>query len=97
MEVANITSNPDWRQPPEEQEGLQRYVETIRERILLIATAVAITTGIAVLYVATATKTYDAEADILVTPVSSSDPTLSTLPLIRASADPTRDLSLIHI
>jgi capsular exopolysaccharide synthesis family protein len=93
MEVANIPGNPDWRQPPEEQEGLQRYVETIRERIMLIITAVAITTGIAILYVATATKTYDAEADILVTPVSSSDPTLSTLPLIRASADPTRDVA----
>ena len=92
MEVANITSNPDWRQPPEEQEGLQRYVETIRERILLIATAVAITTGIAVLYVATATKTYDAEADILVTPVNGSDPTLTSLGLLSSSADPTRDV-----
>jgi capsular exopolysaccharide synthesis family protein len=82
----------DWLQPPEEQEGLQRYVETIRERILLIVMAVAITTGIALLYVATATKTYTAEADILVTPVSSTDPALSSLGLISESADPTRDV-----
>ena len=92
MEVANIPSNPDWRQPPEEQEGLQRYVETIRERIWLIVTAVAITTGIAILYVATATKTYDAEADILVTPVNGTDPTLTSLGLLSTSADPTRDV-----
>jgi capsular exopolysaccharide synthesis family protein len=92
MEVANIPSNPDWRQPPEEQEGLQRYVETIRERLMLIITAVAITTGIAILYVATATKTYQAEADLLVTPVSGDDPVLNSLGLIRQSADPTRDV-----
>jgi capsular exopolysaccharide synthesis family protein len=86
------SSATDWLQPPEEQEGLQRYVETIRERIWLILTAVAITTGIALLYVATATKTYSAEADILVTPVSGTDPALSSLGLISESADPTRDV-----
>jgi capsular exopolysaccharide synthesis family protein len=91
MEVANI-SDADWRQPPEEQEGLQRYVETIRERVWLIITAVAITTGIAVLYVATATKTYEAEADILITPVNGTDPTLTSLGLLSTSADPTRDV-----
>ena len=91
MELLQSTAT-DWLQPPEEQEGLQRYVETIRERIWLIVTAVAITTGIAVLYVATATKTYDAEADILVTPVSGTDPALTSLGLISQSADPTRDV-----
>jgi capsular exopolysaccharide synthesis family protein len=91
MELLESTAT-DWLQPPEEQEGLQRYVETIRERIWLILTAVAITTGIALLYVATATKTYSAEADILVTPVSGTDPALSSLGLISESADPTRDV-----
>ena len=82
----------NWLQPPEEQEGLQRYVETIRERISLIVTTVAITTVIALVYVVTATKMYDAEADILVTPVSGDDPVLTSLGLIRESADPTRDV-----
>jgi capsular exopolysaccharide synthesis family protein len=82
----------DWRQPPEEQEGLQRYVETVRERIWLILVTVAVTTGIAILYVATATKTYEAEADLLITPVTGDDPVLTSLGLIRQSADPTRDV-----
>jgi capsular exopolysaccharide synthesis family protein len=82
----------DWLQPPEEQEGLQRYVETIRERFWLIVATVAVTTGIALLYVATATKTYEAEADLLVTPVTSDDTVLVSLGLIRESADPTRDV-----
>lgn len=91
MELSTI-GGTDWLQPPEEQEGLQRYVETIRERLVLIITAVAITTGIAILYVATATKTYEAEADLLITPVSGDDPTLTSLGLLRESADPTRDV-----
>ncbi len=86
------SSATDWLHPPEEQEGLQRYVETIRERIWLIVTAVVVTTGIALLYVATATKTYSAEADLLVTPVSGTDPALASLGLISQSADPTRDV-----
>jgi capsular exopolysaccharide synthesis family protein len=88
----NAPSATEWLQPPEEQEGLKRYVETIRERIWLIVTAVAITTGIALLYVATATRMYNAEADLLVTPVSGDDPVLNSLGLIRESADPTRDV-----
>jgi capsular exopolysaccharide synthesis family protein len=86
------SSATDWLHPPEEQEGLRRYVETIRERIWLIVTAVVVTTGIALLYVATATKTYSAEGDVLVTPVSGTDPALASLGLISQSADPTRDV-----
>jgi capsular exopolysaccharide synthesis family protein len=92
MELQQISDTPDWVQPPEEQEGLQRYVETIRERIWLILTAAVITTGIAILYVATATKTYNAEADLLITPVSGDQPVFNSLGLIRESADPTRDV-----
>ncbi len=86
------SSAAEWLQPTEEREGLQRYVETIRERAWLIAMVVAITTGIALLYVATATKTYSAQADMLVTPVSGTDPALAGLGLITQSPDPTRDV-----
>lgn len=86
------SSSAEWLQPPEEQEGLQRYVETIRERIWLIVTTVAITTAIAILYVAIATKTYNAEADMLITPVSADIPVLTSLGVLRSSADPTRDV-----
>ena len=91
MELTH-SSAPEWLHPPEEQEGLQRYVETIRERIWLIVTAVVLTTLIAIFYVATATKQYDAESDLLITPVTGDDPVLTSLGLIRESADPTRDV-----
>ena len=86
------SSGTEWLQPPEEQEGLERYVETIRERIWLIVTAVVITTAMAFLYVATATKTYEAESDLLITPVTGDNPVLASLGLLGESADPTRDV-----
>ena len=92
MQEPHQTTQADWLQPPEEQEGLKRYVETFRERLWLIVLTVAITTGIAVLYVFTATKTYEAEANILVTPISGNEPVLASLGLIGTSADPTRDV-----
>jgi capsular exopolysaccharide synthesis family protein len=83
-------SSADWLEPPAEQEGLARYVETIRERWQLIAVAVLTTTLVAIVYVAAATKTYEAESDLLVTPVSSTDITLTSLGLLRDSTDPTQ-------
>ena len=92
IEVPDTYNAGDWRSPPAEQEGLQRYVETIRERIWLIVTVVLITTGIAVVYLAVATKTYSASADMLVTPLSATDPAIAGLGLITQSPDPTRDV-----
>lgn len=86
------STDREWLQPPAEQEGLQRYVETIRERLWLILTAIAITTGIAILYVLTATKTYQAEADVLVNPITGDNPVYASLGILRQSADPTRDV-----
>ncbi len=91
MNPAN-SPGADWLQPPEEQEGLRRYVETIRERLWLIVVTVAITAGIALLYVLTATKTYQAEADMLISPVAAGDPVTTSLGLIRESSDPTQDV-----
>jgi capsular exopolysaccharide synthesis family protein len=82
----------EWLHPRVEQQGLQRYVNTIRERIKLILLIMLLTTGAAVAYVLTADKEYTAGADILVTPVSQSDPALAGLPLIHSSSDPTRDV-----
>lgn len=86
------SSSADWLRPAEDQEGLKRYVETVRERFWVIVAAVAVTTGIAILYVLTATKTYEATADMLITPISGDDPVLTSLGLLRESADPTRDV-----
>jgi succinoglycan biosynthesis transport protein ExoP len=84
------TRKAEWLEPPEEALGLKRYVETIRERLGLVVIATLVTTAAAVGYVLTAQKTYEAETDLLVTPISSD--ALASLPLIRQSPDPTRDV-----
>src|SRR5436305_3859297 len=81
-----------WLQPSPEEEGLRRYVETIRERIWWVIIAVVITTGAAALYVATADKSYEAESQLLITPVPATDPILASLGLLVESSDPTRDV-----
>lgn len=85
-------TDADWLHPQVEEEGLRRYVETIRERAGLVIFAVAITTAIALLYVLVASKTYEGRADMLVTPVSGDVGILRSLPLIFESVDPTRDV-----
>jgi tyrosine-protein kinase len=81
-----------WRQPLEETSGLQGYVETLRERFKLILAVTVIVTAVAILYVATASKVYESQSEMLITPVSSSDPTLATLGLITESSEPTRPI-----
>ena len=66
--------NGAWLKPAVEETALQRYVQTLRERKWLILATVLVTTLAAVLYLLAASKVYEAEADILVTPVSGSDP-----------------------
>jgi capsular exopolysaccharide synthesis family protein len=81
-----------WINPIDEQVGLKRSVETIRERIWVIIGAIVVTTLIALVYVVTATKTYESTANILISPVSGSDPAINSLGLLRESSDPTRDI-----
>src|SRR3954452_821543 len=81
-----------WLSPAVDEQGLARYATTLRERKWLILATVLVTTLAAVIYLATATKVYEAEADILITPVDSSDPVYSSLGLIHDSSDPTRDV-----
>jgi tyrosine-protein kinase len=84
---------PDWVAPLEEEPSLARYFETLRQRFWIVVATVVITTGIAVLYVLTASKQYTAEADLLVTPISSTAMPAVGLPgLIPQSSDPTRDV-----
>lgn len=80
----------DWLVPPDEQEGLRRYVATLRERIWLIVAITALTTLAAIAYVQVATKTYEAEAQLRI--IATADPDLQALGLISASSDPSRDV-----
>src|SRR3954454_8007003 len=81
-----------WRRPRVETPGLQRYVQVLRERMWVVVATLLATTVAAIGYLATAGKVYKADADLLVTPVTGDDPTLTGLPLLRESADPTRDV-----
>jgi capsular exopolysaccharide synthesis family protein len=87
-------SAAEWRRPRIETPGLQRYVQVLRERLGMIVATLVVTTLAAALYLATADKIYEAEADLLVTPVSgdSQDSATTGLPLLRESVDPTRDV-----
>ncbi|HZO60965.1 MAG TPA: AAA family ATPase [Solirubrobacterales bacterium] len=91
--IDSIQTQTDWLVPSGEQQGLRRYVQTIRERFKLIVLTVLVTTLAAVLYVGTAEKTYEAQARMLVTPVPRDNVTLTGLSPITASSDPTRDVS----
>src|SRR3954467_745492 len=82
----------EWLNPSVDEQGLARYATTIRERKWLILATVVLTTLAAIVYVATAPKVYQAESDILITPVPGSDPVYASLGLIHDSSDPTRDV-----
>lgn len=89
------TSDPyssDWLQPPLSQHGLRRFLQTIRERLRLVLIVFGIVLGAALIYLLTATKIYEAEADILVTPVPTQEAVLSTVGVIVQSTDPTLDV-----
>jgi capsular exopolysaccharide synthesis family protein len=86
-------SGADWMQPPVEQEGLKRYVGTLRERIWIVVATIVITTGIAILYVVTADKVYRGATELRITPAPDQQTgVVASLPLLRKSADPTRDV-----
>jgi succinoglycan biosynthesis transport protein ExoP len=88
-----IDTRAAWLEPPaDEEEGLRRYVETIREWTWLVVLTIAITTGISIAYVLFAQKTYEATANLLVTSVATDDAAIRSLPLIFESSDPTRDV-----
>jgi capsular exopolysaccharide synthesis family protein len=82
----------DWLVPPEQQEGLRGYISTIRERIWLIVAITVMTTIVAIAYVSLASKTYEAQSTLLISPISASNPDLEGLGLLQESTDPTRDV-----
>lgn len=80
----------EWLQPPADQQGLKRYLETVRERIVLVIAAVVATTAGAFIYVVAADEVYEAEADILVAPIPDEAGSLAGLGLLIESGDPLR-------
>jgi receptor protein-tyrosine kinase len=82
----------EWLNPSVDEQGLARYATTLKERKWLILATVLLTTLAAVIYLATAPKVYQAESDLLITPVPGSDPVFTSLGLIHDTSDPTRDV-----
>jgi len=91
-QAARDSAGAGWRRAQSGASGLERYYRVIRERLGLIAIVTMMTTLVAAGYLATATKQYKAQADLLVIPASREDTALAGLPLIRESSDPTRDV-----
>ncbi len=75
-----------------EQPGLQRYYQTLREHVWLIAACVCVAVLAAVAYVELAPQRYRAQSEMLVSPVPADNPALFGLPLIHSTNDPTRDV-----
>jgi capsular polysaccharide biosynthesis protein len=84
----------EWLHPSSEPLPLERYIRVLRQRMWVIVLCVVICVGAAILYVSTAESVYEAEADLLVTPVEGSE-ALVGLPLVRESNDPTRDVETV--
>ena len=70
-------------------------MRVLRERIWIVVLCVAICVGVTLIYVITAPKVYEAEADLLVSPAPRDSATLIGLPIVRESSDPTRDVETV--
>ena len=75
-----------------EQQGLKRYLETLRERIWIVVACVVLALAAAIVYVVTADRVYEAQANLLITPVPAENATFVTLGLLRESNDPSREV-----
>jgi receptor protein-tyrosine kinase len=91
--VASNQEAAPWLGPRAEEEGLQRYARTIRERWRVVLACVALALIGAGAYVALAPKVYHATSQLLVTPVDPSNQTTVGLGLISTSNDPGRDVA----
>jgi tyrosine-protein kinase len=71
---------------------LRRLLQTLRERARIVLLGLALTLAAALIYLLTADKVYEAQADILATPVPNSQAVLSTIGVLTESGDPTLDV-----
>jgi succinoglycan biosynthesis transport protein ExoP len=93
--VRNQRTGASWLQPSVEPPILQRYVQVLRERwVIVLVCLVGAVAGVSI-YLATAESVYEAQADLLVNPISRDDATYVGLGLIRESNDPTRDVETV--
>jgi succinoglycan biosynthesis transport protein ExoP len=84
-------TNWDWIAEAQPSQGLRLYLDVLRARLKLVALLIVVVVGSAALFVAQAEKVYEAEADLLVTPIPDDNENLFGLGLVSQSGDPTRD------
>jgi succinoglycan biosynthesis transport protein ExoP len=83
--------SPDWIGEATPSGGVGLYLHVVRSRLKLVALIVLVAVGTAALFVAQAPKVYQAEADLLATPIPRDNQNLFGLGLVSESGDPTRD------
>jgi capsular exopolysaccharide synthesis family protein len=69
---------------------LAPYLRTVRARWLLVAVFAVVALGGGLLLISTASREYEASAEILATPIEGADPSFLGLDLLRESGDPAR-------
>jgi capsular exopolysaccharide synthesis family protein len=74
------------------EQGTVRYLQAIRQHPLLIAFIVLVAVGASTLYSLTATKRYEASADVLVTPIAANDETFVGFSLLREGIEQARSV-----
>ena len=86
-----VRATDDWVGDVPRSHGLSFYFDLVRARIWFVVLLLAVTVGSTALFVAQAEKVYEAEADLLVTPVPGDNENYFGLGLVTESGDPTRD------
>jgi receptor protein-tyrosine kinase len=85
--------DPAWVVPAGESQGLVSYLEAIRDGRWIIIGALVACLGMALLYLAQASKVYQTSADLQVTPQP--DLPVNVPGVIRESSDPTRSVETV--
>jgi Mrp family chromosome partitioning ATPase/capsular polysaccharide biosynthesis protein len=81
----------DWIGEAPQTAGLSLYLDILRARFKLVLAIILLTVGSAVFLVAQTPAVYEAEADLLITPIPGDRESLFGLGLVTESGDPTRD------
>jgi capsular polysaccharide biosynthesis protein/Mrp family chromosome partitioning ATPase len=84
-------ATPDWIGEAPPSEGLRTYLDILRARFKLVIAIIVLTVGSAAFLVTQTPPVYEAEADLLITPIPGDRETLFGLGLVTESGDPTRD------
>ncbi len=84
-----------WVRDPESGGGLRRYIAIARDQWRLMLVLIAFVVGAAILAVTLSSKSYDAEALLSVSPVSSNDTRFDGISVIRETSVPGRDVETL--